>query len=38
MEELKGQISEFYFKECWEYIMRVREYRHKNVLETIKEI
>ena len=33
MEELKGQISDFYFKECCEFIKRVREYRHKTILE-----
>ena len=33
MEEFKGQISDFYFKECYEFIKRVREYKHKTVLE-----
>ena len=33
MEELKGWISDFYVKECCKFIKRVREYRHKTVLE-----
>ena len=33
MEKLKGQISVDYYKECCEFIERVREYRHETTLE-----
>ena len=33
MEQLKGQIGANYFKECCEFIERVREYRHKTTIE-----
>ena len=33
MEELKGQISNFYFQESFKFIERVRENRHQTVLK-----
>ena len=32
MNQLKGQINDFYFKECTEFISRVRECRHQTIL------
>ena len=33
MEDLKRQISNFYYKECEQFIERVREWRHQSVLD-----
>ena len=33
MEEPKGQISVYYFKECCEFLKRVRGCRHRTTLE-----
>ena len=33
MNELKGQINNYYFKGCSEFISRVREWRHQTILE-----
>ena len=33
MEDLKSQISPFYFQECMKFIERVKELRHQTVLE-----
>ena len=33
MEDLKSQISNFYYKECEQFIEKVREWRHQSVLD-----
>ena len=33
MNGLKGQINDYYFKECSEFIRKVRECRHQTILE-----
>ena len=33
VNELKGQINDFYFKECFDFISRVKECRHQTILE-----
>ena len=32
MEELKSQISDFYFQECYQFIGRVKEHRYQTIL------
>ena len=38
MEDLKSQISDFYFQECKQFIERVREQRHHIVLKRYNKI
>ena len=33
MEDLKSQISDFYFQECYHFISRVKELRHQTILK-----
>ena len=33
MEQIKGEISVNYYKECCECMERVREHRHRSTLE-----
>ena len=33
MEQIQGQISTYYYKECCDFMERVKEHRHRLTLE-----